>query len=86
MLTCGLQMVDKLWDDWQRRRPENFWAFQGGSVGSLSVPGLYEQFPNGGPPFLNVRFLSPRPAIVADLFLTLSLHFSLIRTFREMDF
>ena len=58
MLTCGLQMVDKLWDDWQRRRPENFWAFQGGSVSADSEhPELSEDFPNGGPPFLNVRFL-----------------------------
>ena len=48
-------MVDKLWYDWQRRRPENFWPFQGGTVGAHSAPGIYVQFPNGGPPFLDVR-------------------------------
>jgi len=46
-------MVDKLWDDWQRLRPENFWAFQGGLTGAHSAPGIYAQFPNGGPPFMN---------------------------------
>jgi tyrosinase len=60
-------MVDKLWDDWQRRRPENFWAYQGGSVGAHSAPGIYDKFPNGAPPYLGVRFLS-HPLTVADLF------------------
>ncbi|KAF9645987.1 Di-copper centre-containing protein [Thelephora ganbajun] len=46
-------MVDKLWYDWQRRHPENFWSFHGGSIGAHSAPGIYAQFPNGGPPFLN---------------------------------
>jgi len=47
-------MVDKLWDDWQRVRPENFWSFHGGSIGAHSAPGIYAQFPNGGPPFLDL--------------------------------
>jgi tyrosinase len=50
-------MVDKLWDDWQRRRPENFWSYQGGTIGAHSASGIYSQFPNGGPPFLDVRVL-----------------------------
>ena len=47
-------MIDKMWSDWQNRLPENFYAFGGGSVGAHSQPGLYAQFPTGGPPFLNV--------------------------------
>jgi len=47
-------MIDKIWFDWQNAHPENFWSFVGGSVGAHSQPGLYLQFPNGGPPFLNV--------------------------------
>jgi len=47
-------MVDKIWFDWQNAHPENFWSFAGGSVTAHSQPGLYKQFPIGGPPFLNV--------------------------------
>ena len=53
-------MIDKLWDDWQRRRPENFWSYHGGLTGAHSAPGIYVQFPNGGPPFINVGVSSPR--------------------------
>ena len=51
-------MIDKVWFDWQNKHKENFWSFFGGSVGSHSQPGLYRQFPAGGPPFLNVSELS----------------------------
>lgn len=47
-------MIDKIWSDWQNADPENFWSFFGGSVGAHSQPGMYAQFPVGGPPFLNV--------------------------------
>jgi len=47
-------MVDKIWFDWQNKHPENFYSFFGGSVGAHSQPGLYKEFPTGGPPFLNV--------------------------------
>ena len=46
-------MVDKLWYDWQNANPVNFWSFAGGSVASPGDP----LFPNGGPPFMNVRNL-----------------------------
>ena len=62
-------MVDKLWHDWQRRRPENFWSFQGGTIGAHSAPGIYNQFPNGGPPFLDVRIPTLCLAIAIDLLL-----------------
>ena len=60
-------MVDKLWDDWQRRRPENFWSFHGGLTGAHSAPGIYAPFPNGGPPFINVRVFVSRLAISSDV-------------------
>jgi len=47
-------MVDKTWYDWQNAHPENFWSFLGGSVGGHSEPGLFTEYPTGGPPFLNV--------------------------------
>jgi tyrosinase len=61
-------MVDKVWYDWQNANPENFWSFIGGSVNAHSQPGLYAQFPVGGPPFLNVsKGFSPlHPSVVAD--------------------
>lgn len=47
-------MVDKIWYDWQKKHPENFWSYLGGTVPAHSQPGLYAQFPTGGPPFMNV--------------------------------
>jgi tyrosinase len=49
-----LQMIDKIWYEWQNAHAENFWAFGGGSVTAHSQPGLYQQYPAGGPPFLTV--------------------------------
>jgi hypothetical protein len=62
------QMVDKVWYDWQNANPENFWSFIGGSVNAHSKPGLYAQFPVGGPPFLNVSngFSPLHPCVAAD--------------------
>jgi len=57
-------MVDKLWDDWQRRRPENFWSFHGGIIGSHSAPGIFNQFPNGAPPFLNLGSVLPTDGLL----------------------
>jgi hypothetical protein len=52
------QMVDKVWYDWQHRDPENAKSFFGGSVQALESVAEYNQYPNGGPPFLNVRSYS----------------------------
>jgi len=64
-------MVDKLWYDWQNEHPDNFWSFVGGSVNAHSQPGLYLQYPNGGPPFLNVSqgliLVALCPFVVTDL-------------------
>jgi len=59
-------MVDKLWSDWQRRCPENFWSYHGGLTGA-QAPGIYVQFPNGGPPFINVGVFVSRRVIAADV-------------------
>lgn len=64
-------MVDKIWYDWQKKHPENFWSYLGGTVPAHSQPGLYAQFPTGGPPFMNVSenlvlIASHPPYVFAD--------------------
>jgi len=59
-------MVDKLWYDWQNLRKENFWSFFGGTVGGHSQPGLYAQFPTGGPPFMNFSTALPTDGILRE--------------------
>ena len=49
-------MVDKIWSDWQKRSPENANSFFGGSVQAIQSFESYTQYPNGSPPYLNVRF------------------------------
>ena len=51
-------MVDKVWYDWQHRNPENAKSYFGGSVQPLQSLEFYDQYPNGAPPFLDVRFYS----------------------------
>ena len=48
-------MVDKIWSDWQHEDTLNAGSFFGGSVQS----GDYDQYPNGGPPFLGVSVYNP---------------------------
>lgn len=48
-------MVDKVWSDWQHQHPDNFWAFEGGSVQIFDNLTVYNTYPNGAPPFLSVR-------------------------------
>ena len=47
-------MIDKIWFDWQHRDPANANSFYGGSVQALQSLEAWEQYPNGGPPFLGV--------------------------------
>ena len=54
-LPARRQMVDKVWYDWQHRNPENAKSYFGGSVEALENFTTYDQYPNGGPPFLDVR-------------------------------
>ena len=48
-------MIDKIWYDWQCRDPVNVNSFFGGSVEYLENITVYNQYPNGGPPYLDVR-------------------------------
>jgi len=52
-------MVDKLWYDWQKANPANFWSFTGGSVAVVNNFVVDPAWPNGGPPFMN--FSTPIP-------------------------
>ena len=56
-------MVDKIWYDWQNAHPENFWTYHGGTVQGIQNVSYYSEYPNGGPPFLTVRFLQRREYI-----------------------
>ena len=47
-------MIDKLWYDWQNRDPMNANSFYGGSVEYIYSLAAYDEYPNGGPPYLNV--------------------------------
>ena len=47
-------MVDKVWYDWQHRNPENANSYFGGSVQAAQSIASYNQYPNGGPPYLSV--------------------------------
>lgn len=47
-------MIDKIWYDWQNRNPMNVNSFYGGSVEYLYSLAAYSEYPNGGPPYLNV--------------------------------
>jgi tyrosinase len=49
-------MVDRIWYEWQNKDPNNKYAFAGGSLSGLIDADLsFAEYPNGGPPFLNVR-------------------------------
>jgi tyrosinase len=56
-------MVDKIWYDWQCRDPVNVNSFFGGSVEYIGNLTGYDQYPNGGPPYLSVSAL---PILVRD--------------------
>ena len=47
-------MIDKVWYDWQRRNPANAKSFFGGTVEYIKSLDAFNQYPNGGPPFLDV--------------------------------
>ena len=49
-----MQMVDKIWYDWQKKSLRNKYSFGGGSVAALSSFAAFRQFPTGLPPYVNV--------------------------------
>src|ERR1700753_3640650 len=51
-----LQMIDKVWYDWQNQDPSNKNIFAGGSISWAADSNIsYSQYPTGAPPLLNVR-------------------------------
>jgi hypothetical protein len=47
-------MVDKIWYDWQNLDPQNAISFSGGATEPSDSTVVYDEYPNGGPPDLNV--------------------------------
>ena len=56
------QMVDKIWYDWQNKNPRNKYAYGGGSIEAITVPGTPTLYPTGYPPYLNVSSSSDHTA------------------------
>ena len=50
-----VQMIDKLWFQWQLRDSSNTNAFAGGSVSAQVDPSQAATYPTGSAPFLDVR-------------------------------
>ncbi|KAG6901452.1 hypothetical protein C0995_011748 [Termitomyces sp. Mi166 len=51
--TLAMQMMDKIWYEWQLKHPENLNAFSGGSKAAITVEET-EMYPVGMPPDLTV--------------------------------
>jgi tyrosinase len=47
-------MVDKVFYDWQHADPANAGIYFGGSTQMIDNYTIYQEYPNGGPPFFNV--------------------------------
>jgi tyrosinase len=60
-------MVDKVWYDWQRSNPVNANSFFGGSVQALQSLDSYDQYPNGGPPFLSLNSTMPADGLFSEV-------------------
>ncbi|KAG6841368.1 hypothetical protein C0991_011911 [Blastosporella zonata] len=61
----GVQMVDKVWNDWQVRHPDNLNAFSGGSIYAEEFDD-YDMFPVGLPPDLNRTDYLPSNGLFFD--------------------
>jgi len=59
-------MVDKVWFDWQLRDPANAKSYVGGSVQALQSLDAYNQYPNGGPPFLTLNSTMPADGLFPE--------------------
>jgi hypothetical protein len=49
-----VQMVDKIWYDWQKKSTKNKYAYGGGSVTAANNFTTFRQFPTGFLPYLSV--------------------------------
>ena len=52
-------MIDKIWYDWQNLDSVNANSFNGGTVEEIDALAAYNEFPNGGAPYLNVSTHCP---------------------------
>jgi tyrosinase len=62
-------MVDKIWYDRQFRDPMNANSYYGGSVEYLYSLAAYNEYPNGGPPYLNVSTRVPTHLLIKEFML-----------------
>jgi len=60
-------MVDKVWYDWQHSNPENAKSYFGGSVQALESIAEYNEYPNGGPPFLHLSSTMPADGMFPEV-------------------
>jgi len=60
-------MLDKIWYDWQNRDPVNVNSFYGGSVEYLTSLAAYNEYPNGGPPYLNLNSIMPADGLSPEV-------------------
>lgn len=58
VIDSEMQMVDKIWFDWQNKHSSNFWSFEGGSVQAIANLTEYTEYPNGVSPALTVGYVT----------------------------
>lgn len=54
-----IQMVDKIWSDWQNAHSSNFWSFRGGLTPAADSLEQYEANPTGAAPWLRFDDMIP---------------------------
>jgi tyrosinase len=59
-------MIDKIWHDWQHQHKANQKAFFGGATQMLQNLTIYNQYPTGGPPYLNLKSNMPMDGLFPD--------------------
>ncbi|KAF8495783.1 Di-copper centre-containing protein [Russula emetica] len=60
-------MIDKIWYEWQNRNPASATSFFGGSVERLDTEADYQQYPNGGPPYLSLESTIPADGLFPEV-------------------
>ncbi|KAJ7810278.1 Di-copper centre-containing protein [Mycena olivaceomarginata] len=60
-------MVDKIWFDWQHKHPANARAFQGGAVEALENVTIFNMFPTGQAPFLDLNSTMPSDGLFPEV-------------------
>ncbi|KAJ7796656.1 Di-copper centre-containing protein [Mycena olivaceomarginata] len=62
-----LQMVPNIWFDWQHKHPANARAFQGGAVEALENVTIFNIFPTGQAPFLDLNSTMPSDGLFPEV-------------------